>query len=187
MILELQFFARDGILAGAQLGQEVFGALVKETVNPTAPTAIFLDFAKVQIATGSFLREGVLSYVSYVRTRYPFLYPVVANASSQIIEELLVVLQLRDEALVVCQLENHVVTDPKVIGFVEGKQKEALIEVISRGETDAPTLARLTPDQKPTIWNNRLSALAVRGLVMEIGTEKTKRYKTVLEGIVYGP
>ena len=96
-------------------------------------------------------------------------------------------LQLRNDAFVVCSLgSGDVVSSPRVLGVVDGKQQDALREVLTRGETDAPALAKTTPDQKPTVWNNRLAALVAKGLLMEVGNGKTKRYRAVLEGLTYG-
>ena len=42
MKLDLMHFARDGVLAGSQLGQEAFLAMLKDTVNPATPAVVFL-------------------------------------------------------------------------------------------------------------------------------------------------
>ena len=187
MLLELSKFARDKVLAGSQAGQEVFLALLKETINPSIPTVCYLDFKDVEIATGSFLRESVFAYRRHIRENWPMLYPVIANPSPSIIDELTMYLQLRGEAFVTCTLgDGQIVSNPKIIGVIDGKQQEALQEVLERIETDAPTLAKTTPEQKSTVWNNRLSALVLRGLLMEVGTGKTKRYRAVIEGLTYG-
>ena len=187
MKLDLMHFARDGVLAGSQLGQEAFLAMLKNTVNPATPAVMFLDFDGVPVATGSFLRESVVAYRNHVRDHFPMLYPVIANASQSVLDELTMLLQLRNDAFVVCSCDaNDTVRGPRILGVVDGKQQDALLEVLGRVETDAPTLAKTTPDQKPTVWNNRLSALVAKGLLMEVGNGKTKRYRAVLDGLTYG-
>ena len=187
MKFDLLHFARDGVLAGSQPGQKAFLALLKDTVNPSTPAVVFLDFAGVLVATGSFLRESAMAYRSHVRDHFPMLYPVIANASQSVVDELTMLLQLRNDAFVICSCDtNGDVQDPRILGVVDGKQQDALREVLERVETDAPTLAKTTPDQKPTVWNNRLTALVVKGLLMEVGNGKTKRYRAVLEGLTYG-
>lgn len=187
MKFEMAQFGGDGVLAGSMPGQEAFLALLKDTVNPQLPTVVFLDFAGVHVATGSFLRESVVAYRNHVRSNFPRLYPVVANASDAVAEELSMLLQLRNDALAICKLSRTgKVTEAKVIGVVDGKQQEALHAVLSRGEADAPTLAKTTPEQKPTVWNNRLTALVEKGLLVEDATAKTNRYRPVLEGLTYG-
>lgn len=187
MKFELARFAKDGILAGALSGQEAFVSLLKGTTKTAMPEAVFLDFAGVEVATGSFLRESVIAYRNHVRDAFPLLYPVVANPNQAVVEELAMLLQLRSDAVVVCELnESGIVSRPQIIGIVDGKQQQALLEVLQREETDAPTLAKTTPEQKPTVWNNRLSALVAKGLLMEVGNGKTKRYRAVIEGLTYG-
>lgn len=187
MKFDLLHFARDGVLAGSLPGQEAFLALLKDTVNPPGPAVVFLDFTGVLVATGSFLRESVVAYRNHVRDHVPMLYPVIANASQAVVDELAMLLQLRNDAFVACSLgSGDAASNPRILGIVDGKQQDALREVLERGETDAPTLAKTTPDQKPTVWNNRLTALVAKGLLMEVGNGKTKRYRAVLEGLTYG-
>lgn len=187
MKFDLLHFARDGVLAGSLPGQDAFLALLKDTVNPPAPVVVFLDFTGVLVATGSFLRESVVAYRNHVRDHFPMLYPVIANASQAVLDELTMLLQLRNDTFVICSLgSGDTVGSPRILGIVDGKQQDALREVLERGETDAPTLAKTTPDQKPTVWNNRLTALVAKGLLMEVGNGKTKRYRAVLEGLTYG-
>lgn len=187
MKFDLMHFARDGVLAGSRPGQEAFLAMLKDTVNPSMPAVVFLDFAGVQVATGSFLRESVVAYRNHVRDHFPMLYPVIANPSQSVVDELTMFLQLCNDAFVVCACDkSDTVRDARILGVVDGKQQDALREVLERVETDAPTLAKTTPDQKPTVWNNRLSALVAKGLLMEVGNGKTKRYRAVLEGLTHG-
>lgn len=187
MKFDLLHFARDGMLAGSLPGQDALLALLKDTVNPPAPAVVFLDFTGVLVATGSFLRESVVAYRNHVRDHFPMLYPVIANASQAVLDELTMLLHLRNDAFVVCSLgSGDAISSPRILGIVDGKQQDALREVLERGETDAPTLAKTTPDQKPTVWNNRLTALVAKGLLMEVGNGKTKRYRAVLEGLTYG-
>lgn len=187
MKFDMAAFGSDGVLAGSVRGQQAFLALLKDTANSQAPTVVFLDFGAVHVATGSFLRESVIAYRNHVRSHFSRLYPVVANANEAVVEELSMLLQLRNDALAICKHSRAGrVSDAKVIGVVDGKQQEALQAVLSRGEADAPTLARTTPDQKPTVWNNRLTALVHKGLLIEDATAKTNRYRPVLEGLTYG-
>jgi hypothetical protein len=58
-----------------------------------------------------------------------------------------------------------------------------------RQETDAAELMREhreTKAVKQTAWNNRLSALANMGLVVELSEGRAKRYRSLLAGATYG-
>lgn len=56
-----------------------------------------------------------------------------------------------------------------------------------RGETDAGELMRAYGKREKvrhaTAWNNRLSALASLGLVVEMRSGRLKRYRPLLQGV----
>lgn len=186
--LSLRTAARTDVLAGSLLGQRMFASWVRETQSPVGPELCFIDFEGIAVATASFLRDSVLAYRDYVRKHHQNLYPVGANLNSEVSEELHEFLSSRTDAFVVCDLgPSGKPKKQRVIGRLEGKQLLALQEVLKRGETDAPTLAEAEQDQgAPTVWNNRLAALAARGLLIEINQGRGKRYKPVIEGLQYG-
>lgn len=190
MKLALHPFATDGILAGSLVGQRVFGSLVQQVKAPAAPEVCFLDFSDVKVATLSFLRDGVLAFRNHARTQWPNLYPVVSNLSAAIEEEFSAFLQMRNDAMVMCKLgRNCKPTNPVVLGVVDGKQSTALKAVLDLHEADAPQLAQQFKASEPittTAWNNRLAALAAKGLLIEISSGRGKRYRPVLEGLTHG-
>src|SRR3546814_12965751 len=74
-----------------------------EKTEPVAqPTLAFLDFAEVDIATGSFLREAVMGFRDFCRNAAGMIYPVVANANAIIEEELATYLRGRNDAIWAC-------------------------------------------------------------------------------------
>src|SRR3546814_12786302 len=74
-----------------------------EKTKPVAqPTLAFLDFAEVDIATGSFLREAVMGFRDFCRNAAGMIYPVVANANAIIEEELATYLRGRNDAIWAC-------------------------------------------------------------------------------------
>ena len=189
MRLALQLFAADGVLAGAIPGQSAFAALIQQTRAPSAVEVCFLDFEGVAFATISFMRESVVAYRNHARAHWPNLYPVVANVAPVIAEELGDFLRMRNDAMVMCRLHDDVPRDPVVIGTVDGKQLMALDAVLALREADAPQLALQFKDAEPistTAWNNRLAALVAKGLLIEISSGRSKRYRPVLEGLAYG-
>src|SRR5688572_4253742 len=95
--------ALDGngpVLAGTPRGLKVFAKLVESTgVEPGAPEPIFLDFTGIEVATASFLREAVLAFRDAVRRRKSNFYPIIANASELIVEELRILVAPRGDVL----------------------------------------------------------------------------------------
>jgi hypothetical protein len=188
MKLPMYPYSLDGVVAGALSGQRTFAALVNATPPFSRPEICFLDFTGIDVATASFLRESIYAYKNHVRSHMPNLYPVAANLSDQALEEFESFLKLRGDAFITCTLDQHqVASNARLIGQLDGKQLDALQEVLARGETDAPTLARTaTSDVAPTAWNNRLSALTAKGILVETTIGRGKRYRPVLEGLQHG-
>jgi hypothetical protein len=179
------------VLAGAGAGTNLFAQLIATRPEATEPTIILLDFKGIDVATSSFLRESVLAFRDYCRSGSGSLYPICVNLSDDIEEELKTLLVQRGDALATCHLnEDGTPTRPRVIGFLEEKQREALRLVIEAGTTDAPTLARAQDSNDkvgPTAWNNRLSALARKSLVVCKQVGRSMQFSPVLRGMSYGP
>lgn len=182
---------RPGVLAGAITGRKVFVKLVERTGRePSEPETLFLDFADVEVATASFLRESVLAFHKDVRQRRSKFYPIIANANEVVREEIAVLLAARGDVLMVCSLgkkgepyEDH------LIGDLDPKQRLTFDLVHKRGETTAAELykANNTDQVEQTAWNNRLTALASLGLIVELSQGRSKRYRPLLKGVEHGP
>ncbi len=90
---------RQAILSGVHAGRKLFTRLVAAAAPPTNDEIAFLDFTDVSVATGSFLRESVMAFRDYARSTLPHLYPVVANPSEAVAEELDFLLKHRKDAM----------------------------------------------------------------------------------------
>jgi len=182
MRLSLSMIGGGSVLAGGVNGQAAFGRLLEAVPTPSIPTTVFLDFEGVEVATSSYLRESILAYRELVRGRRSHIYPVVANANDVVSDELDELMRSRGDVLLVCDLDaNDRVHDPRMIGDLDPKQKLTFDLVRQRGETDASELMRAYGEAEgtrhTTAWNNRLAALATRGLLVEISQGRAKRYR----------
>jgi hypothetical protein len=188
MYLPLNIYSDSGVLAGSIEGQKVFAALLQKTAMPSTPEVCFLDFARIDVATTSFLRDSVIAYRNHARSTWPSVYPVCANLAPRVKEELHSFLKERGDAFVICARDaNGHVSDVELIGQLDGKQGVALRGVLDLGESDAPALrAHVGEDVAATAWNNRLVALTDKGILIEVSTGRNKRYRPVLEGLRYG-
>ena len=161
-------------------------ALLRAVPTVAEPEPFFLDFAGAPPATGSFLRECVLGFRKYVRAQGLPVYPVVANASGATIEELTHLLEMLSDALPTCLLDaDDRVTEPRIIGALDAAQQRTLDAVIEAGSATATALAEKFSDEKvgTTAWNNRLVALAQKGLLIERTEGRAKTYEPVLKGL----
>jgi hypothetical protein len=188
MRMRLEVHERHTVLAGANVGAAVFESLAARfPPSPAHPRALFVDFAKVELATASFLREAVLKLKAHSRTLQSNWYPVICNANSSVLEELEVVCLARSDAMLSCQADSTgQVSHVRLIGKLDQKQREAFEFVVATGGATARDLmeARSSPSEgvtSPTAWNNRLSVLVEKGLVFESYVGRQKLYTPILK------
>jgi hypothetical protein len=175
---------RVSVLAGVPNGRRALATLLERTSpEPTVAEAVYLDFANVEVATASFLREAVLTFRNTVRGRRSNLYPIVANANQLIMDELTLLITPYHDVLMSCCLSlEGVASKPTLIGELDPKQRLTFDLVRERGETDASELMRVYGAEervRQTAWNNRLTALATLGLVFETSQGRAKRYRAL--------
>ena len=186
MRLPVRPLSRDtAILAGAQPGKRLFAHFVACSQGGSQPDIVFLDFDGVEFATASYLRESVVAFRDYARATLPNLYPVVANEYDAVREELDFFLRQRKDAMWSCALDEHdAVSAEELLGELDQAHRETFDAVRALGGASAPELARSNGTAvKATAWNNRLSQLAGRGLLVERKAGKTKTFIPVLENI----
>lgn len=180
MRVKLVEFAREEVLAGSDTGRQVQARLLVLTSRePDAPEALFLDFESIEVATASFLREAILGFRDAIRSRSSKFYPVVANAGALVLDELAVLVKALGQVAMTCSLTPAgIVKKVELVGELEPKQRITFELVEQRGETDAASLMREQSEQVgQTAWNNRLSALAGMGLIVEMSQGRSKRYR----------
>lgn len=176
------------VLAGAGTGRKVCAALLAGLAVPKEPTLCLLDFRGVSVATSSFLREAVLRFRDAARAGGSPVYAVVANANAEVAEELDDLLRARAEAMVACvaAAPGAEPSDPVLLGALEAKQRKTLDLLHAAGEADAASLQALDAEGEKvghTAWNNRLAALASKGVVIEIQRGRAKRYRPLMPGV----
>jgi hypothetical protein len=185
--LDLAAVGGGDVLAGAGVGRRTCAALLEAAGVAREPTICLLDFRGVVVATSSFLREAVLRLRDAARAQGSPLYPVVANAANEVREELDDLLRMSGEAMVAClTAEDDKVVCSEILGELEPKQQRTLDLLREAGDADVATLQSLDRSGEVvghTAWNNRLAALAAKGVVIESQHGRTKRYRPVLPGV----
>ena len=189
MKIDLRDLCDSAVLAGALNGRATLNRLLAEsTSEPSGPEPVFLDFSGIDVATASFLRESVLAFRDIVRGRRSQFYPVVANASEVVRDELMELLRPRGDVLMTCILSGGgAVVEASPMGELDPKQRLTFDLVHTHGETDAGALMREYGKSEgvrhTTAWNNRLASLAALGLVIEQSQGRAKRYRPLFEGV----
>jgi hypothetical protein len=188
MRVALQQIGHDKVLAGALNGKAALMGLLEATMSePTEPEPLFLDFAGVEVATASFLRESILAFRDIVRRRRSNFYPVVANPNEAVRDELLELVRVRGDVLMTCVLDEvGTVVSTAAVGNLDPKQQVTFDLVRQHGETDAAELMRVYGETEglthATAWNNRLASLVTLGLIVETSMGRAKRYRPLFSG-----
>ena len=170
-------------------GLATFIGLIDE--EPAEPTILFLDFAQIEFASGSYLRESTFNFKKFVRSSYSNFYPVVANITDEIAEELRMVAELSGDVVMSCVLDRkgHP-SNPVLLGSLDPKQDMTFGLVETLGSCDANGLMKTHGAQESTksttAWNNRLSGLAARGVVREFTSGRSKHYRPLFAGDNHG-
>lgn len=172
------------IFSGAMAGRRLLGALIAATPAVDAPTLLLLDFKGVEVATSSFLRESIIAFRDYARQSTPNIYPAVANLTVAVAEELEFFARARGDVLWNCDLDlRGKIKAARLIGNLDPAQLLTFDAVLESGSMSATDLAARFSDADigPTAWNNRLSALASKGLLVEQRLGKSKSFMSPLE------
>lgn len=187
----LQFKVRDlglthEVLYGGVLGRKAADKLLRLVPPSARNQVVLIDFAGVRAASASFLREALLG-VKYPLARRQLVL-VVANANETILDDLSEMLQAREETTLVCDLDDNSVTNAKVLGPLDVGQRKTLEAAEGSNEITAQQLNSLFPDEGIgiTAWNNRLAALAARGLLLERRKGRQKIYSALSRSISNG-
>ena len=182
MHIRMSSIVGSDVAAGARSGRIVLTEILSNLDEPqSGPEVVYLDFEGIEVATASFLRECVLEFKDLVRRRWASYYPVLANASDSVREELDVLVQSMRDVVVVCQLDQDEQSKAmRLIGNLEPKQQETLEIAVELGEVSASELAgRQTSTERisQTAWNNRLASLNKLGLLIEVNQDRSKQYR----------
>ncbi|MDK4742638.1 hypothetical protein PH547_27490 [Rhizobium sp. CNPSo 3464] len=183
----------DGpVLAGAVNGKIAFAEMIKGIPDEmVVPQPLFLDFGGIEVATASYLRESVFALKTYLRTKSSSYYPVVANANSDVWDELSVIAHAKNDVIVTCELAaDGSASKVELIGNLDPKQQLTFDLVLKFDEVDANSLmeqfGEAEKTKSTTAWNNRLASLASRGIIREYTKGRSKYYRPLLTERAYG-
>ncbi|MGV1791588.1 hypothetical protein [Rhizobium sp. A37_96] len=180
------------VLAGAVNGKIAFAEMIKSIPDEVVgPQPLFLDFGGIAVATASYLRESVFTLKAYLRAKSSSYYPAVANANSDVWDELSVIAHAKNDVIVTCELTDEGITSNiELVGNLDPKQRLTFELVLKFDEVDANSLMEQFGESEKTksttAWNNRLASLASRGIIREYTKGRSKYYRPLLTERAYG-
>ena len=175
--------AATGVLAGSTEGQRVLGRLIS-SVADLERGVVVLNFYGIHVATGSFLREAVIGLRDFCVSRRVPTCVVLSDVGEQVLDELGFLAESLDEVFVVCSLGIAGAPACLLVGNLDEKQRLAFEALGARKQASAAELSQAVqevPHIGSTAWNNRLSALQSKGLVLQVSDGRNKQYTSIVE------
>ena len=167
-------------LTGVSRARQLLAKLIAWTADESPKGILVLDFRDVGDASASFLRESILAFRDYVRGYQPDLFPVLANINETVHEEFDTLLRDRREAMLGCNFDGSLPTDPEVLGVLEPGLSQTLHVIRSRGQLTLADLRKTSADTKATTWSNRVASLIRQGFVVPSLEPNKRLYRFVL-------
>lgn len=175
-------------LQGKAAGRQHFVRLC-DLLNDSPPgTAVFLDFTDIDLVTGSWLNAAFVPLVRWAADDRNDLFPVVSNASPDVLEELSLVagwthtcFLAAEGALPPCQAT--------LVGPLDHAQRATLATVLDLGVATGAGLEKCMSGERigATAWNNRLKDLYGKRLLRRERRGREQVYSPLVERIVTGP
>jgi len=189
LMIDLKSETGMDVLSGAIPGRQQFGRFLQQVPTDTSLQKLFLvNFEGIRVATSSYLRESILAMRAHLRAQKSKLHLVPVNLSEEVLEELSDLMKNTHDAIVVGSANSMgEPNSPRLLGDLDPKQRHTFEFVQQNNDgVDARQLMLSSEDinsiKSPTAWNNRLSNLADRGLLIEEAVGRSKRYRPLIEG-----
>lgn len=171
-------------LQGKLPGRKDYARLCERLSEAPSGSVIFLDFAGVELVSGSWINAALVPLLTWAADERNDLFPAICNAKADIQEELALVAKYTHT----CFLVAEGAVPPRhatVVGPLDPGQRftlEALVEL--RAVTGAE-LERQRPKEKvkATAWNNRLKDLFEKRLLRRERRGREQVYSPVVQEI----
>ncbi len=183
--IHLDKIAGSTVLAGAAAGAAAQKNVVAKLIG-RPPKICALDCDGVEFASASFIREAIFGTRDALRRAGVSTQLVLVNAQNVVQEDVLLVARTLGSSVVHAMMSPRGLANPTLLGELDEAQRETLELVLELGEATASDLAAEKPSVKPTAWNNRLTSLVSRGVLIEGRRERHKVYRPVVRGLSYG-
>jgi hypothetical protein len=183
LVLPLVEMSGDPVLAGRDEGAAMASKILQKTGQRDAAVLVTFDFSGITLATASYLDEVTLRLRPALRER--FAYPLPVNMVSRVLEEFESLLERANDAFLIgSRGSDGAITDLRVVGKLDSKLRETYDLVRAKTLASAVELFNTYSGAEKigaTAWNNRLNALAEKGLLQEIPAGREKKFRPLAE------
>jgi hypothetical protein len=183
--LRIKDLTQDTVLSGKELGKAFLPKLIA-AVPRDSVDLITADLGSIDVVTASFFREAFRAFRDYARNSLRCAV-VFVNASDATVEEAEILALQMSDVFVFAALSNGLLSAGRVVGHLEDKQALTLRLVTDLGEADARRVREHSGHSTgQSVWNNRLSALFTKGILVERIEGRAKIYRPIIKGIAFG-
>jgi hypothetical protein len=172
-------------LQGRPLGRKHFARLCELLSEVASGEVVLLDFADVEIVTGSWVNEALVPLLRWASDERNDLFPVLLNLDSKWVDELQMVAEWTHNCFLAGQGKG-LPKSANLVGSLDAGQRATLDAVVSASEVTGAALERLRPDdsEKATAWNNRLKDLYEKRLIRREKRGREQIYSPVIAEIL---
>lgn len=197
----------DAICYGATMGQKLLAPLLDRLrESPRNEQVVVLDLAGIEVANASFLKATALwlqragaafADIEDGRKRgqggglEPInVFPILANAGLEVLEELATILHSEQIGLLVAVLsEDDRILKARRMGHLDPALEETLSALAAERTATASSLCERYPQKppiKPPAWSNRLAELHRLRLARRDREGRQLRYVSLVEELQHG-
>jgi hypothetical protein len=171
-------------LQGKLPGRRDYGRLCERLSEATPGSAVILDFAGVELVSGSWLNAALVPLLSWAADERNDLFPVICNAQEDVLEELALVAKFTHTCFVVAE-GSPPPRRAAVVGPLDPGQRATLEALVDLQAVTGAELERQRPEDgvKATAWNNRLKDLYEKRLLRRERRGREQVYSPVVREI----
>jgi hypothetical protein len=172
-------------LQGQILGKKHFAKVCEKLVAATPGEIVTLDFANVELVTGSWINAFLTPLIRWAAEEHNDLFPVICNADSAWLDDLRLVAELSHQCYLVTNDSARPPVSATLIGALDRGQQQTFSLVLGRGEATGAELERQKPKEGigATAWNNRLKDLFSKRLIRRVKRGREQVYFPVVKEI----
>lgn len=181
-VVDIRQLTGTDVLAGAKAGTTHLAKLVAATRSAKAE-AVVLDFSGVELATVSWLRDAVVGFRKHCVCASARIFPVAVGMSTGVTEEFSITLEACRETHLVGRIRNGLLVDVGVVGELDHALADTLDVAVGLGTFEAADIQKHREGLSLSALGNRLTSLEEKGLLVSERQGRSRRYRTILEGM----
>ena len=173
-------------LQGKLPGRKDFARLCDRLSEASPGSIIFLDFAGVELVSGSWINAALVPLLTWAADERNDLFPAICNAKADMLDELALVAKYTHTCFLVASgpiPPRHAA----LVGPLDPGQRSTLEALVELQAVTGAELERQRPEEavKATAWNNRLKDLFEKRLLRRERRGREQVYSPVVQEITF--